>query len=84
MKKTFQFRRREFLGVGLAAAGGALCTRATAQQKMSKDQAKYQDKPKGDQRCDGCNFFVAPDGCKLVDGKISPAGWCVLWVAKGK
>ena len=85
MKDSFRSKRRALLGVGLAAAGGAICTRAAAQQsKLSKDQAKYQDNPKGEQRCDGCAQFVAPDGCKLVEGKISPSGWCTLYTAKPK
>ena len=85
MKDGFRSKRRTLLGVGLAAAGGAICARAAAQQsKMSKDQAKYQDKPKGEQRCDGCAHFLAPGSCKLVDGKISPSGWCILYAAKPK
>jgi hypothetical protein len=67
-----------------AAATGAISVRAAAQSKVSKANAKYQDKPKGDQRCDGCVQFVAPDGCKVVDGKISPSGWCMLYAAKPK
>ena len=33
-------------------------------------------------QCDGCNFFVAPNACKMVDGEIAPTGWCALWVKK--
>jgi high potential iron-sulfur protein len=55
---------------------------ASAQQKASKDAMKYQDKPKGDQRCDNCMQFVAPSSCKVVDGTISPSGWCMAWVKK--
>jgi len=85
MKDSFHAKRRMLLGVGFAAVGGAVCARAAAQQsKISKDQAKYQDKPKGEQRCDGCAHFLAPESCKLVEGKISPAGWCTLYTAKPK
>ena len=85
MKDSFRSKRRALLGVGLAAAGGAICARAAAQQpKISKDQAKYQDKPKDQQRCDGCAHFLAPDSCKLVEGKINPSGWCTLYAAKPK
>ena len=84
MKDSFRSKRRALLGVGLAAAGGAICARSAAQSKVSKDQAKYQDKPKGEQRCDGCAQFAAPDGCKVVEGKISPSGWCALYAAKPK
>ena len=84
MKDGFRSKRRVLLGVGLAAATGAISVRVSAQSKLSKAQAKYQDKPKGDQRCDGCVQFVAPDGCKVVDGKINPSGWCMLYAAKPK
>jgi hypothetical protein len=85
MSNRFRSKRRVLLGAGLAAAGGAICARAAAQQKkVAKDQAKYQDQPKGDQRCDGCVQFEAPAGCKIVEGKISPSGWCILYGPKPK
>ncbi len=43
---------------------------------------KYQADPKDGKQCDGCNFFVAPNSCKMVDGDIAPTGWCSLWVKK--
>jgi len=43
---------------------------------------KYQDKPNGDQRCENCAQFVAPASCKVVDGAISPNGYCIVWVKK--
>ena len=85
MNDHFLPERRTLLGVGLAAAGGAICARAVAQQpKISKSQASYQDKPKGVQQCDGCAHFLAPDSCKLVEGKISQSGWCTLYAARPK
>ena len=44
--------------------------------KLSKAQAQYQDTPKGIQSCATCTLFVAPHGCKVVDGEVSPDGWC--------
>lgn len=56
---------------------------ARAQTKMSQQQAGYQDQPKGEQRCADCRHFVEEQGaCRLVDGSISPDGWCTLWAAK--
>lgn len=55
---------------------------ASAQQKVSKDAMKYQEKPNGDQMCGNCAQFVAPSSCKVVDGTISPSGWCMAWVKK--
>jgi len=69
--------------IAAAAAGPALALMsATAEAKMAPTAVKYQDTPKDGKQCDACNFFVAPDACKMVDGKIAPTGWCALWVKK--
>jgi hypothetical protein len=60
----------------------ALTTRPAAAGKISQAASQYQDTPKGDQRCDGCAFFTAPNGCRLVDGVIAAAGWCKLYAKK--
>jgi hypothetical protein len=61
------------LAVGLAA-------QATAQDKMSRKDAEYQDSPKDIRMCGTCSLFVPPKSCKVVDGDISPTGWCKLFV----
>ncbi len=70
----------------LVAAAGAVPALALmtsgAQAKMAQAAAKYQPDPKDGKQCDGCNLFVAPNSCKLVDGEISPTGWCALWTKK--
>jgi High potential iron-sulfur protein len=49
---------------------------------------KYQEQPKDGQRCDACMQFVpgpkpgAKGACKVVDGPISPSGWCIAFVKK--
>ena len=69
--------------IGGAGAVPLLALGATsAQAKMAQSAVRYQDLPKDGKRCDGCNLFVAPNACKSVDGKISPSGWCALWVKK--
>lgn len=52
-----------------------------AQSQVSKEQAKYQGSPRDGKKCAGCKHFKAPDSCRLVEGKISPDGWCRFWVA---
>jgi hypothetical protein len=47
-----------------------------AGNKMSKQQAQYQDQPNGMQACATCTLFEDPDRCKVVEGDISPDGWC--------
>jgi hypothetical protein len=68
-------------GVGLAA-GALSARRALAQQKASKQAMKYQDQPNGDKKCSECLQFVAPSSCKVVEGTISPNGYCLAWVKK--
>ena len=69
----------------IAAAGAApllALTASEAEAKLAQAAVKYQTTPKDGHQCDGCVQFVAPNACKLVDGDISPTGWCALWVKK--
>jgi hypothetical protein len=63
-------------GAAAGAAGGA------AKGKASKAAVQYQDQPKGGQRCSGCVNFITGGQCKIVEGSISPNGWCTAYVAK--
>jgi len=67
-----------------AATAVAVVSPAAAQQKISQADAKYQTTPKGDQRCEVCVNFQPSNGCKFVDGDISPNGWCQLFIPKTK
>jgi hypothetical protein len=69
------------VALGVAAAAEVV-SQATAQEKISQPDAKYQGTPKCDQRCDGCMLFQPPNACKVVQGEISPSGWCQLFVKK--
>ncbi|MFZ2335208.1 MAG: hypothetical protein WAW35_09875 [Sideroxyarcus sp.] len=52
----------------------------TLPEKLSKEEVKYQDQPKGTQKCSNCmNFNSAKATCSRVEGLFSPEGWCVLW-----
>ncbi len=64
--------------LSLAAGGG----QSEAQGKTPKTQAEYQDQPKGGQQCSTCVNFIPEKSCKIVEGDISPQGWCKFW--KGK
>ena len=55
---------------------------AQAQDKVAKEPVQYQNTPKNNQKCSSCLHFVAPNACKLVQGEISPEGWCALYVLK--
>ena len=78
-------QRRMLLKIGLCAAGSSAllgAMPAAAATKMSQKAARYQPTPKGGQRCDNCNQFQSPTACKVVDGEVTAAGWCLLYVAK--
>jgi hypothetical protein len=80
-----EFSRRDVLraGVSLIPLVVAVATPvALAQQKVSKEQAQYQESPKDGQTCSMCLHFTSPDACRLVDGKISASGWCSLYAPK--
>ena len=49
---------------------------ATASEKMTRQQAEYQDKPNGIYSCSLCTLFEKPNHCKVVEGEVSEDGWC--------
>jgi hypothetical protein len=71
---------RRTLVRGAIAGVAASLTRATiasanAREKMSKQEAEYQDSPKDIRMCATCTLFEPPKSCKVVDGDVSPSGW---------
>ena len=64
---------------GIASMMGAAPALAA---KKSKEEAKYQDKPNGQQQCSKCKHFMAGK-CEIVEGDISSSGWCTFFAAKG-
>jgi hypothetical protein len=44
-----------------------------AQAKATHEAAK---------QCSGCQLFVAPASCQVVEDPIAASGWCQLFVAK--
>ena len=83
--QSMALSRRTIVTRSVAGAAGAaallgLVTEASA--KMAQKAVEYQDTPKGDQECSNCSLFQEPNSCTLVDGEISPKGWCKFWVKK--
>ncbi len=79
-------QRREVLGRGALFAGLAVVAGiasaprpASAAPTIAKNAVAYQATPKGAARCDKCKLWVTPAACKLVQGPISPTGWCTLY-----
>ena len=82
--------RRALLRCLVAAPALVLAGKSLAEGKVKKSQLQYQDKPNRGQRCAGCSQFIpgktasAMGTCKLVEGTISPNGWCLEWEAAAK
>ena len=71
--------RAAFAGVAAwfaPGAGTSAMSRAGAREKMSQKEAEYQDSPKDIRMCATCTLFEPPKSCKVVEGEISPNGWC--------
>jgi len=86
-----QSTRRAFLSgiITLPALAGLLTAAASADaSKASKAAMHYQDTPNGNSSCSGCRYFVAGQSgsasgsCQIVDGAISPTGYCMAFTAK--
>ena len=83
--------RRTLLKGAAVIAGVALASAFTVKAhaaQSTKATMQYQDTPKGDQKCSACKFFIpgktsAADGtCQIVEGPISPQGWCTAYIKK--
>lgn len=64
---------------GAAFAAGVFSAAPAFAAKTSQKGVSYQATPKGAARCDNCKFWQPPASCKVVEGVISPAGWCTLY-----
>lgn len=67
----------------LPALAGLLANGVLADDtKVQQSAVQYQTKPNGDKQCSKCAFFIpgatadANGTCKIVDGAISPNGYC--------
>ena len=61
---------------GIPAAVLLVTSRTEAAEKMTRQQAEYQDGPSGIYNCGMCTLFEKPNACKVVEGEISTDGWC--------
>ena len=82
--------RRQVLTIAAGAAGASITGAAAVIGTSTPAQAakapqkvvKYQDTPKGEQRCDNCVLFEAPSSCKTVEGPVAAQGWCTVYAKK--
>jgi hypothetical protein len=77
--KPLDGSRRKLMGAAVGAISTGLLLRMAptqASEKMTRQQAEYQDKPNGIYSCGLCTLFEKPNACKVVAGEVSPDGWC--------
>ena len=83
--------RRRFIGaaVVLPALAGLLNAKASADaSKASQASMHYQPTPNGTMHCAQCKFFISGQDaqsngtCQIVDGSISPNGYCIAFTSK--
>ncbi len=91
MNHSSKLTRGQFVGAAVvlpALAGLLAASTAPAAAKGSQAQFKYQSTPSGSKQCSNCTFFIAGKtatangSCKIVDGTISPKGYCIAYSAK--
>ena len=78
VEKLGRSRRKVIRAVVAGTSAGLLfrITRTPAAEKMTKQQAEYQDTPNGIYSCGLCTLFDKPKSCKVVEGEVSEDGWC--------
>ncbi|MGD0721669.1 MAG: high potential iron sulfur protein [Roseiarcus sp.] len=74
--------RRDLVLAAVGAAPLLALSSTIAEAKMAQTAVGYQDEPKDGKQCNGCNFYIDPNACKVVDGEIKPTGYCKLWNKK--
>jgi High potential iron-sulfur protein len=83
--------RQTFLKSAIVLPGLAVALGAPAMadsSKATKATMHYQDSPSGDSHCSLCKFFIpgqdaSSNGtCQIVDGSISPNGYCMAFAGK--
>jgi len=77
-----RFLRTAALGGGTLLGLTLIGTPAAASGKLPQKAVQYQPVPKSGNRCANCALWQIPASCKAVEGPISPAGWCSLYVQK--
>ncbi len=80
--------RRRFLEAGGCALGAVFLGAAAAsaqegegeEPKKTQQEVAYKAPPANGRQCLNCRNYQKPAFCRIVEGLISPDGWCKLYV----
>ena len=80
----FVGRRRWLLNLALATAAAGVIAKPSAAaeskaKKYTKERVGYRDEPYEGRTCSKCVLYAGEGECAIVEGKVSPTGWCVQW-----
>jgi len=79
VEKRIDTPRRKVMRTMVRGVSAGLLLRISptkAEEKMTRQQAEYQDTPNGLYSCAMCSLFEPPKFCKVVAGEVSKDGWC--------
>jgi hypothetical protein len=79
VEKRLDWSRRKVIRAVVKGVSAGLLFRISqteASEKMTPQQAEYQDTPNGIYSCGMCTLFERPKSCKVVAGEVSKDGWC--------
>jgi hypothetical protein len=78
VERVDRSRRKAIRTIIKGVSAGLLLriSQGEAADKMTRQQAEYQDTPSGLFSCATCTLFEPPKSCKVVDGDVSRDGWC--------
>ena len=92
MKKIIPLSRRTLLRRGTIVLGSialipiVIHSQAAKAASAAKGMLHYQESPKDGKSCSDCTSFrpsTTPDSdigtCKILEGPISPHGWCMAF-----
>ena len=48
-------------------------------KKRSRESVGYRDFPYEKRSCAKCMLYVGDGECVIIEGKVSPDGWCNQW-----
>jgi hypothetical protein len=88
--KTFRSSRRYALKAAISLSGCAalaVMPKVGAQntkpkpglQKRPKEKVGYRDEPYEGRSCGKCVLYMGNGQCVIVEGEVSPNGWCIQW-----